>query len=56
MYLSVTICDTTIEYQDDEPWNKALAIDISNTLIGQTATAYEAGLHLGETPAPEAFG
>jgi hypothetical protein len=56
VYLSVTICDTTIEYQDDEPWNKALAIDISNTLIGQTATAYEAGLHLGEALSPKDFG
>lgn len=56
MWLAVTVCDTTIEYSDDEPWNKALAIDICTVLIGQTATAYEAALHLGETPSPKDFG
>lgn len=53
MYLAVTVADTTVEYQDDTPWDKALCMDICTVLIGQVTTAYTAALHI--TPEPEDF-
>lgn len=55
MYLAVTIGDTTIEYQDDEGFQAAQAINVCTVLIGQCVVAFEAALHIGETPDARSF-
>ena len=55
MYAAVTIGDTMVSVEDDEPFAHEHAVEIFTTLTGAAITAYEAAMHLG-APSPQEFG
>ena len=56
MRVSVTVDDTTIEIEDDEPYTHDAAARMLTTAIGQVCVAYEAALHLGKDEPPRSSG
>ena len=56
MRVCVTVDDTSIEIEDDEPYTHDAAAQMLTTAIGQVCVAYEAALHLGKDEPPRSSG